>query len=496
MVVRRKVYIGLMCAMTLICIVSAVRNNIFRDIYMGMISSVEIFGLAAMTAMSFFVFPGIEKTLRSMQNLSLLFLNIFVSIFFYCLGYTMYMVPGMRIPVIIFITLSYFFGMGLFLTLWLYEKQFLEESLVTRIVTVLIVAVQIVYSVLLIINLFWPILFHVTSDGVFNEHIVDYYSITADAFCLILLCIGTFTSNLSWNRKLSFLSCILVPAMFVTIFLNQESLSWSIYIWGVLAASIMLPMYLIFFNVHDELEKDVLRHEKKQIELQVSAMISQMQPHFLYNSLAIIAALCEEDPKLAAEATNAFSGYLRENMDFADRNSPITFTQELEHIKTYVWLEKLRFPNKLNVEYDIKSTAFHVPALSVQPIVENAIKHGICRSRKGGTVKLSTYEADEYYLCVVSDDGVGFDVQKLKTSADTALSSDVMTIADRKSLPGGDRRAEDVTGTQDNSGRRHLGIENTRYRLREMVSGSLEIESTPGRGTTVTIRIPKRNEVH
>ena len=175
-----------------------------------------------------------------------------------------------------------------------------------------------------------------------------------------------------------------------------------------------------------------------------------------FASLAVISALCEQDPKLAAEATNAFSNYLRENMDFADKINPISFSEELEHIKTYVWLEKLRFQNKLNIEYDIRCTAFPVPALSVQPMVENAIKHGICKSKAGGTVRIRSLETELFYSVTVSDDGVGFDVPK----------------------------------TMDD-GKRHLGIINTRYRLREMVGGSLDIVSAPGKGTAVTIIIPK-----
>ncbi len=219
---------------------------------------------------------------------------------------------------------------------------------------------------------------------------------------------------------------------------------------------IILPICLLFFNANDELEKSALRHEKEQTELRVSAMISQMQPHFLYNSLAVIAALCEEDPKLAAKATNAFSDYLRENISFANKSRPISFSEELSHIKIYVWLEMLRFPNKLRVEYDIKCTDFPVPALSVQPMVENAIKHGICKTREGGTVRICSFDTDQYYTVTVSDDGAGFDVSQVFCD-----------------------------------GSQHLGIENTRYRIREMVGGTLDIISTPGEGTIVTIKIAK-----
>ena len=228
-------------------------------------------------------------------------------------------------------------------------------------------------------------------------------------------------------------------------------------VWGLLTFVFMMPICLMFFNANDELEKDNLRYEKEQVQLQISAMISQMQPHFLYNSLAVIEALCEEDPKLAAKATGEFSEYLRENIDFADKNEPISFSEELNHIRTYVWLEKLRFPNKLNIEYDINCTSFYVPALSVQPMVENAIKHGICKKKDGGTVRIGTLETDECYIVSVSDDGIGFELL-----------------------------------VHVNDGRKHLGIENTRCRIREMMGGSLTIESAPGSGTKVTITIPKQ----
>ncbi|MBR1634298.1 MAG: histidine kinase, partial [Lachnospiraceae bacterium] len=292
---------------------------------------------------------------------------------------------------------------------------------------------------------------------VYSDAVTDYISVIIDLFCLVSLLAATLFSKLSSTRKLSFICCIFSPLLFTVLSINMDVLSKYSSVWGLLTLVFMMPICLMFFNANDELEKDNLRYEKEQVQLQVSAMISQMQPHFLYNSLSVIAALCEEDPRLAAEAANAFSDYLRENINFADKSNPISFLEELEHIKTYVWLEKLRFPNKLAVEYDINCSSFPVPALSVQPIVENAIKHGICKTQRGGTVKIRSFETAEYYRIVVSDDGIGFDA---------SLHLD--------------------------DGKRHVGIRNSRYRIREMVGGSLAIASTPGNGTTVTITIPKK----
>ena len=342
------------------------------------------------------------------------------------------------------------------MTIWLYQKQFIEDSAVARTVTVLIFTGVSIYTGVIILNLYRPVLFLVTNDGLFSNSVEDHFSIIIDFFCILSLCTATLLSKISRTRKLSFLCCILYPVLFSVLSLNLDVQNGGAKVLGVMSLVVILPVCLLFFNANDELEKDVLRHEKEQTELRVSAMISQMQPHFLYNSLAVIAALCEEDPKLAAKATNAFSDYLRENISFANKSNPISFSEELSHIKIYVWLEKLRFPNKLSVEYDIKCTAFQVPALSVQPMVENAIKHGICKTKEGGMVKICSFESDQHYTVTVSDDGIGFDVSQA-----------------------------------DSDGRQRLGIENTRYRILEMVGGSLEIESSPGKGTIVTIKIPK-----
>ncbi|OON86546.1 hypothetical protein BXO88_07255 [Oribacterium sp. C9] len=389
----------------------------------------------------------------------LFLLNLYVAVFFNALVGCVYGIPYHTHLISILTAASYFFSILLFMTIWLYQKQFIEDSVITRVVTVFIFTGVLIYTGAIILNFYTPVLYYVTESGIYSDRLEEHLSIIIDLFCLTSLCAATLLSKLSRTQKLSFLCCILSPVLFSVMSLNMENSIGNYTILGMMILVVMLPICLLFFNANDELEKEVLRREKEQIELQVSAMISQMQPHFLYNSLSVISALCEKDPALASKATDAFSDYLRENINFANKSDPISFSEELSHIKVYVWLEKLRFPNKLNIEYDIKATSFPVPALSVQPLVENAIKHGICKTRSGGTVKISSFETDENYNVTVSDNGAGFDVTK----------------------------------TADD-GRHHLGIENTRYRISEMVDGHLDIISSPGNGTTVTIRIPKRKQ--
>ena len=208
--------------------------------------------------------------------------------------------------------------------------------------------------------------------------------------------------------------------------------------------------------------KEAIRYQQMQKELyeaKVSVMTSQIRPHFMYNALTSIAMMCEIDPKIAKEATITFAKYLRGNMDSLKQTGPVPFTQELEHLKKYLYIEKLRFDDLLNIEYDIQATDFVLPLLSVQPLVENAVKHGVGMKEDGGTVRISTRETETAYEVVIEDDGVGFDVNE-----------------------------------QKDDGRSHVGMENTKKRLHDMCGGEVKIESVVGKGTTAIVILPKEGQ--
>ena len=146
-------------------------------------------------------------------------------------------------------------------------------------------------------------------------------------------------------------------------------------------------------------------------------------------------------------------------MDSLKQTAPVPFEKELEHLKKYLYIEKLRFADKLNIEYDIHDTDFEIPLLSVQPLVENAVKHGVGMKEDGGTVKISTQQTDNAHEIIIEDDGVGFDVNEKK-----------------------------------NDGRSHIGMENTKKRLQEMCGGEITITSEIGKGTIARIIIPDKEE--
>ena len=203
-----------------------------------------------------------------------------------------------------------------------------------------------------------------------------------------------------------------------------------------------------------EAEKQAM--EQKLQESQISIMLSQIQPHFLYNTLNSIYQLCESNPMRARALVNSFAEYLRNNLSTLDEPGLISFETELSHVNTYLDIEKVRFEDTLEIEYDIQCVDFSLPVLTVQPIVENAVKHGTSKKRGGGRVRISTEEDGEGYLIKVFDTGCGFDPSKPK-----------------------------------NDGKSHVGIENVRQRLSNMCDGSLTIESEIGVGTLATIRIPR-----
>ena len=280
------------------------------------------------------------------------------------------------------------------------------------------------------------------------------------AVCLVKEFLTTKT-NMKWLYIGAFLPLIAFTAdIFGVGFGIWKGGRISQYVFAALfAIAIVMVLKLIPSNINAarkakelEMEKIVLNAELA--ESRISTMMSQIRPHFIYNTLGSIEQLCILDPPKAGNLVHNFAKYLRGNFGELDNPKPILMSQEMAHVHHYVSIENVRFPD-MTFKFEMNSEDFYIPALTVQPIVENAIKHGLMKLPKGGTIKVVSYETDSEYCVSVLDDGVGFD-----TNAEI-----------------------------DN--RKHLGLRNIRERLKVMVNGTLEIESTVGVGTKVLIKIPK-----
>ena len=230
---------------------------------------------------------------------------------------------------------------------------------------------------------------------------------------------------------------------------------------GLFIVALVIVLRIIPRNINAAAKAKELETEKNALNAQlaqsrISTMMSQIRPHFIYNTLGSIEQLCYIDPPKAGKLVHNFAMYLRGNFGELDNPKPIRMSQEMEHVRYYISIESVRFPD-MTFTFDMNSPDFMLPALSIQPIVENAIKHGLMPLDRGGSVRVASWETPSSYCVSIEDDGVGFDTNILLDE------------------------------------RKHIGLRNIRERLEATVNGSLTIESTIGKGTKVQLNIPKEN---
>lgn len=209
---------------------------------------------------------------------------------------------------------------------------------------------------------------------------------------------------------------------------------------------------------------DVTERKKESISSESAFLRAQIKPHFLFNALNVIAVLCRVDPEKARELILDLSSYMRHSFDLRNLEKYIPFEEELDFIKAYVRIEEARFKDRLNMVYEIDDTqGLRLPPLLLQPLVENAIRHGIRKSKTGRIVILRVKNLREHYLIEVEDDGDG------------------MTP----------KQTEMVLRKQNTGG---VGLYNIQKRLEMLYGTQLSIESNPSAGTKVTMLLPKRKE--
>jgi len=251
---------------------------------------------------------------------------------------------------------------------------------------------------------------------------------------------------------LPILNICIVGVTIVLDWVTTKNMPVSFLTGGMVICSIFYYNWL-HLRFEREHESDMLRGQN------VKLMLSQIHPHFIYNSLSSISELCETDAKRAQALTDDFADYLRYNFTALTTEKLIPFEKQLEQVGSYLNIEKARFGDRVNIVFDTRTKDFEVPTLTVQPLVENAVRHGICKRAGGGTVTIRSFETGDYFVAEIADDGVGFDVNAVTTDGNV-----------------------------------HVGIENVKTRL-SYFGDTLEIESKIGVGTTATIKVPKYKSI-
>lgn len=311
--------------------------------------------------------------------------------------------------------------------------------------------VQVLFAV---ISPFTGSIFYINENG-YQRGGLFLISQLVPLFCYLLFTVMViiYRKKLKWREVVFFLLYIFVPL---------GGGAAQMFLRGIAVVNIGVALALLFILVNIQFERELLikRQEQELSEMHVDIMLSQIQPHFLYNALTTIRQLCDIDPQMAKESIRDFSYFLRGNMDSLKSKAPIPFEQELSHAEHYLKLEQQRFVDRLCVEKDTPVLDFSIPPLTLQPLVENAVRHGVIMRDEGGTILIRTQETPEAYIVTVSDDGVGF-----------------------------------TPGALPENGGSHIGIQNVRERLRTMCGGDLRITSVPGEGTTAAIILPKEEEI-
>lgn len=210
----------------------------------------------------------------------------------------------------------------------------------------------------------------------------------------------------------------------------------------------------------ERLEKELAETKEHLEQLKIKNFTSQMQPHFLYNALASIREIVLDEPEYASNLLCDFTTYLRACLRSVTSDALIPFSQELSNIEAYTHIEKIRFGDKLTIKYNCMETDFSIIPLSIQPLVENAIRHGIYeRGEDGGIVAVRSFRKKDRIEILVEDNGVGFDYDAI-----------MQEIKD---------------GTRDSA-----GMFNLIYRFEKILHAKVTVESQPNVGTRVTVSIP------
>lgn len=234
--------------------------------------------------------------------------------------------------------------------------------------------------------------------------------------------------------------------------------------------------YSVVVDISEYIKRqNIIRQEIKQMEqnlemMRINNSASQMQPHFLYNALSSIREVVLTDPEYASDLIYDFTVYLRACIKTMQSGDLISMDQELDNIRAYTNIEKMRMGDRLHVVFDIQAEDFKIAPLSIQPLVENAIRHGIFkRGMQGGTVTIKTETSLESNVIIIKDDGVGFDYQKVRNEVES--------------------------GKRDS-----IGLDNAMFRLKKRLNADIMINSEIGKGTVVKISVPRergqQNESH
>ena len=307
-----------------------------------------------------------------------------------------------------------------------------------------------VYFALLLVTQFTTWIYYFTPDNVYHRG--PWYPLLLIPPILLmaanLIGLWRFRAALTHRQRIAFLIYFVVPLVCMLI---------QMFFYGLLLivfGTALAVLFMYIFLLSDQVEQ-MIRQAEENANQRASINVLQMRPHFICNTMMSIYYLIAEDADKARQVTLDFTTYLRNNFTAIAKEDTIPFAEELEHTRAYLAVEKVRHENKLYVELDTPYTSFRVPPLTLQPIVENAVVHGVSPDLEPLYLSVLTRETKAGGEIIVEDTGPGF-------------------------VPADDHEP-------------HIALANIRERLKMTCGGTLEITSRETGGTRVTIRVPIKN---
>lgn len=321
-----------------------------------------------------------------------------------------------------------------------------DESIKDSLLLKLVSALSGVYLMILIVSQFTNVFYYVTPDNQYVRGPLYALMMLPLVAVMILNTVGVIRrrKKLSRRRYIAFLVYFLpmTATLIIQMFIPDEVLV----VFGMALLALVMFVLILSYNVD--------RYTRQQQEIahqRAGIMVLQMRPHFICNTMMGIYYLCDQDPEKAKQVTLDFTSYLRKNFAAIASEDTIPFSDELEHTRAYLAVEQAQFDDTLFVSFDTQYTAFRLPPLTLQPIVENAVKHGMKASNAPIHISVAAKKTDTSVEITVEDDGPGF------------------------------------APVDDNEP--HVALNNIRQRL-ELIGGKLEIKEREGGGTSVTVKIP------
>lgn len=324
-----------------------------------------------------------------------------------------------------------------------YSGEKIKSSVLFRLVAALLG----VYFVLVAVSQFTDVFYYVTPDNQFFRSPFWAFFVTPLAVCMILNTTGLFyrVNKLPKKYFISLLIYLLYMTTIILIHMFYEIELTVVFGMSLFALVSFVLILLDNMNQYMRQQREIANHR-------ASVMVLQMRPHFIYNTMMTVYYLCKQDSDKAQQVTLDFTTYLRNNFAAIASEDTIPFADELKHTQAYLAVEQAQHEGRLFVNFDTPHTHFHVPPLTLQPLVENAVKHGMNPSGEPLHIYVKTLRTNSGSEIIVENNGPGF-------------------------VPANDNEP-------------HIALNNIRQRLEMMCKGKMEITPREGGGTSVKVTIP------